>query len=82
MALGPAGFYFEKFIAKFFEIEGFETITNLSLDGKCVSHEIDVLIKKDKIVSMVECKFHGSQDVKTDVKIPMYILSRFNDLES
>jgi hypothetical protein len=30
---------------------------------------------------MVECKFHGSQDAKTDVKVPMYILSRFNDLK-
>jgi hypothetical protein len=31
---------------------------------------------------MVECKFHGSQDAKTDVKVPMYILSRFNDLKN
>lgn len=80
MALGPAGFYFEKFIAKVFEIEGFEAITNQSLNGKCVSHEVDVLLKKNDTVSMVECKFHGGQDVKTDVKVPLYILSRFNDL--
>jgi hypothetical protein len=80
MALGPAGFYFEKFIAKVFEIEGYKTITNQSLNGKCVSHEVDVLLKKNDTVSMVECKFHGSQDVKTDVKVPLYILSRFNDL--
>lgn len=80
MALGPAGFYFEKFIAKVFEIEGFETQTNLTLNGKCVSHEVDVLLNKNEIVSMVECKFHASQDAKTDVKVPMYILSRYNDL--
>lgn len=80
MALGPAGFYFEKFIAKVFEKEGFQTVTNLTLNGKCVSHELDVLLKKEAIVSMVECKFHGSQDAKTDVKVPLYILSRFNDL--
>jgi hypothetical protein len=46
-----------------------------------VSHEVDVLLKKENYVSMVECKFHGSQDAKTDVKVPMYILSRFNDLK-
>lgn len=80
MALGPAGFYFEKFIAKVFEIEGFQTLTNLTLNGKCVSHELDVVLKKEGIISMVECKFHNSQDAKTDVKVPMYILSRFNDL--
>ena len=80
MALGPAGFYFEKFIAKLFQMEGFETMTNITLNGKCVSHELDVLLRKDEKISMVECKFHSSQDAKTDVKVPMYILSRFNDL--
>lgn len=80
--LGPAGFYFEKFIAKLFEKDGFQTQTNLILDGKCISHEVDVLLKKENTVSMIECKFHGSQDAKTDVKVPLYILSRFNDLKN
>lgn len=80
--LGPAGFYFEKFIAKLFQQEGFQTQTNLILDGKCISHEVDVLLKKENTVSMIECKFHGSQDAKTDVKVPLYILSRFNDLKN
>ena len=80
MALGPAGFYFEKFIARVFQVEGYQTITNQILQGTCVSHEVDVILKKEKNISMVECKFHGSQGSKTDVKIPMYILSRFNDL--
>lgn len=79
-SLGPAGFFFEKFVAKLFELDGYETQTNLILDGKCISHELDVLLKKENIVSMIECKFHGSQDAKTDVKVPLYILSRFNDL--
>lgn len=80
--LGPAGYYFEKFIARIFELQGYKTSTNVFLDGKCVSHELDVLIKKDKHVTMVECKFHGSQEAKTDVKVPMYILSRYNDLKN
>jgi len=81
-ALGPAGFFFEKFIARVFEADGFKTQTNIFLEGKCISHELDVVIKKEAEISMVECKFHGSQDAKTDVKIPMYILSRFNDLKN
>lgn len=79
--LGPAGFFFEKFIARLFESEGFITKTNLLLEGKCVSHEIDVVVKKKEVISMVECKFHSSNDKVTDVKVPMYILSRFNDLK-
>lgn len=81
LLLGPAGFYFEKYIARVFESEGFLTQTNLTLNGKCVSHEIDVILKKDNQIAMVECKFHGSKEVLSDVKVPMYILSRFNDLK-
>lgn len=80
--LGPAGFYFEKYIARLFESEGYLTKTNLVLQGKCVTHEIDVLIQKDSKMGMVECKFHAGREVASDVKVPMYILSRFNDLKT
>ena len=30
---------------------------------------------------MVECKFHAGRDANSDVKVPMYIFSRFNDLK-
>jgi hypothetical protein len=30
---------------------------------------------------MIECKFHASRDIVSDVKVPMYILSRFNDIK-
>lgn len=79
--LGPAGFFFEKFISLLFRHEGYETRTNLTLQGKCVSHEIDVMLRLDGVVTMVECKFHGSSAAVSDVKVPMYILSRFNDLK-
>ncbi len=79
--LGPAGFFFEKFIARLFVSEGYLTQTNLFLSGKCVGHEIDVAIKKNDFVEMIECKFHASNDAASDVKVPMYILSRFNDVK-
>jgi len=79
--LGPAGFFFEKYIARLFASEHYITQTNLILQGKCVSHEIDVLIKKEKVISMIECKFHLGKDANSDVKVPMYILSRFNDIK-
>lgn len=78
--LGPAGFFFEKYIARLFESEEYKTKTNIHLRGKCVSHEIDIIIKKNNQIAMVECKFHTGKDINTDVKVPMYILSRFNDL--
>jgi hypothetical protein len=79
--LGPAGFFFEKFVARLFQSEKYEAQTNLTLQGKCVSHEIDVLVQKNNIIAMVECKFHAHREAVSDVKVPMYILSRFNDLK-
>ena len=79
--LGPAGFFFEKYVARLFASEGYTTKTNLVLQGKCVSHEIDVVVKNEVEIAMIECKFHAGRDVVSDVKVPMYILSRFNDLK-
>ena len=79
--LGPAGFFFEKYIERLFASEGHKTLTNLTLFGKCISHEVDVVIKKNDVVAMVECKFHMGREAVSDVKVPMYILSRFNDLK-
>lgn len=79
--LGPAGFFFEKFIALLYRHEGYESKTNLVLQGRCVSHEIDLVMKKDNLVTMIECKFHAGSEAVSDVKVPMYILSRFNDLK-
>jgi hypothetical protein len=79
--LGPAGFFFEKYIGRLFASEHYETKINITLQGKCVSHEIDVLVKKNEHISMIECKYHAGRDASSDVKIPMYILSRFNDLK-
>ncbi|WP_284653243.1 ATP cone domain-containing protein [Flavobacterium terrisoli] len=80
--LGPAGFFFEKFVSLIFKSEGYEAKTNIILQGKCVSHEIDVILKKDKMLTMIECKFHAKSATVSDIKVPMYILSRFNDLKN
>jgi hypothetical protein len=79
--LGPAGFFFEKYVARLFIAEGYSAQTNLFLSGKCVGHEIDVAIKKNNYIEMVECKFHAKSETNSDVKVPMYILSRFNDVK-
>lgn len=78
--LGPAGFFFERFIARLYAAEGWETKTDLILQGKCVSHEVDIAVRRDGSIMMAECKFHNSREAVSDVKVPMYILSRFNDL--
>jgi hypothetical protein len=80
--LGPAGFYFEKYVARLYKSEGYLAKTNMLLQGKCVSHEIDIIVKKENVISMIECKFHSRNDKVTDVKVPLYILSRYNDIKN
>jgi hypothetical protein len=50
------------------------------VEGQCVKHEIDVIAEKGEEHFMVECKFHNNQGIHCDVKIPLYIQSRFNDV--
>jgi hypothetical protein len=80
-ALGPSGFPFELFFAELLKEEGCLTKTGVIVAGHCVQHEIDVIAEKDNQHFMIECKFHNSQGTHCDVKIPLYIQSRFLDVE-
>lgn len=81
MELGPSGFPFEKFVAEILRAQGYLTEIGVFIDGHCVRHEIDVLAVKDGRRVMIECKYHNLKRNKSDVKIPMYIHSRFKDVE-
>ncbi len=80
MELGPSGFPFEKYVGELFKHEGFDTIVGVILNGKCVTHEIDVICKKENTIMLMECKYKNQPGVSVDVKVPLYIYSRFNDL--
>lgn len=78
--LGPTGFPFEKFIAQVLKYSGYDVEVGVILQGKCVSHEIDVIAKKKKQYIIAECKFHSDRSIKCNVKIPLYIHSRYRDI--
>ncbi|WP_215224689.1 ATP cone domain-containing protein [Echinicola shivajiensis] len=79
--LGPTGFPFEKFVAAILKYEGFQTEIDVIVKGHCVNHEVDIVAEKEDKHFMVECKFHNDQGRVCDVKIPLYIHSRFLDVE-
>lgn len=81
MELGPSGFPFEKYLAEILRNMGFKTVVGKIIDGHCVTHEIDVIAEKDGKRFMIECKFHNQSGYMSDVKIPLYIQSRFKDVE-
>lgn len=79
--LGPAGYYFEQWVAKLFRYVSYQTITSQHLRGNSVTHEVDVVAQKDDELLLVECKFRNTEDAKITVTTPMYFLSRVKDFE-
>lgn len=80
--LGPTGFPFERFIQEILRYSGYETSVGEVVEGKCVSHEIDVIANIDKETIIIECKFHGEQGLNCNVKVPLYINSRYEDIKA
>ncbi len=80
--LGPTGFPFERFVSAILKYSGYKTEVGKILQGRCVTHEIDVIAHKNNKTTIVECKFHSEQGLNCNVKIPLYINSRYQDVSS
>jgi len=78
--LGPAGFIFEHFVGEILKEYGYTTKVHNILRGSCVSHEIDVIAKKEKNY-MIECKYHNLPGIYTGLKEVLYTYARFLDLQ-
>jgi hypothetical protein len=81
MELGPTGYPFEDYVAEILKSLGYQTATRQILDGKCIKHEVDIVATKNGVKSMIECKFHNSTGIHTQVHVPMYTKARFDDLK-
>jgi Holliday junction resolvase-like predicted endonuclease len=81
MELGPSGYPFEKFLAAVLKHHGYSVEINQIVQGKCVSHEVDIIAEKDKNRFMVEAKFHKRPGIRSSIKDALYTWARFNDLK-
>lgn len=81
MELGPSGYPFEKYVGEILNRQGYKTKVGEIVQGHCVTHEVDVIAEKENDFIMIECKYHNLRGIFCDVKIPLYIQSRFKDLE-
>lgn len=82
MDLGPSGYPFEHFVAALLRALGYGVSVGQNVQGHCITHEVDVVAENDGELSMVECKFYNSQGKYCNVRVPLYIHSRFRDIES
>ncbi|MBJ7882059.1 ATP cone domain-containing protein [Gelidibacter salicanalis] len=80
--LGPTGYPFERFISAILKYSGYDAHVSEIMSGHCVSHEIDVVATKNGTTSLIECKFHNEEGRNCNVKVPLYIASRFKDVKT
>ena len=50
------------------------------MQRKCVNNEIDVIAEKDNQLTLIVCKYRNQPGIAVDVKTPLYINSRFEDV--
>jgi len=80
--LGPTGFPFERFVGAILKYSGYQIEIGQIIKGKCVHHEVDIIAKKNGEYIIGECKFHSLHGNNCNVKIPLYVHSRYQDILS
>lgn len=80
--LGPSGHPFEDFVSHLYRAEGWQVETRKIIKGHCVSHEVDfyAINKEGTEHIAAELKYHNDPGYKTDLKVALYVKSRFDDI--
>jgi len=81
MRLGPAGFSFETYLGEVLAEHGYKVKLRQKIQGRCVKHEIDIILNKDDEHTIVECKYHNEEGYYTGLKSTLYTYARFLDLQ-
>ncbi|HBG23625.1 MAG: hypothetical protein A2X17_07660 [Bacteroidetes bacterium GWF2_41_61] len=80
MEMGPTGHPFEHFSGEIYRALGYDVEVAKTLDGHCVTHEVDVIATKDRHQRFIECKYYQSTGKNANVQVPLYIRSRVDDI--
>ncbi len=80
LQLGPAGYYFEKYLASLLARTGYVTELPEELQGACVKHEVDVVARKDGRQYAIEAKFRNSIGDVVHLKDVLASYARYLDL--
>lgn len=77
---GPTGYPFERFVGEVFRQLGFDIEVGQVIDGRCITHEVDVIATKDHVQNLIECKFSQAQGSRIGIQVPLYMRSRVQDI--
>lgn len=80
MEFGPTGYPFEHFIGALFEKQKYSVLVGQMIEGKCVSHEMDVIATRENNQNLVECKYANNQSSRISIQVPLYVKARVDDI--
>lgn len=80
LEIGPTGHPFEILIGRLFQKMGFKTEVGIIVEGRCITHEMDVIATNKLVQHLVECKYHKDQGKQVSVQVPLYVRSRVEDI--
>lgn len=80
MELGPTGYPFEILVGEVYRRLGYDVKVGQTLQGHCVTHEVDVVARKGDELHFIECKYYQHSGKNANVQVPLYIRSRVDDL--
>ncbi len=82
LELGPSGHPFEDLVSHLYRAEGWQVETRKMIRGKCVAHETDFYASHPERGEYLaaELKYHNDPGYKTDLKVALYVKSRFDDI--
>jgi Holliday junction resolvase-like predicted endonuclease len=71
---------FEKYVSMVLEDHGYSTSLNLIINGACVSHEVDIIAKKDNEIIFIEVKHHSNFHNYTPFGISLAAKAKWDDI--
>ncbi len=78
--LGPAGYIFEQYLEIILQSHGYITKQGVMIEGKCISHEVDIYAEKAGLRFIVEAKYRNEHHTKTHIDQVMYAHARLLDI--
>jgi hypothetical protein len=80
MELGDSGHPFEIFTGEIYKHLGYAVETAIVVEGKSITHEMDVIATSQGTQQLIECKYSKLQGKYISIQVPLYVYSRVNDI--
>jgi hypothetical protein len=78
--LGDTGYPFEHLMGEIFKRQGYQTQVGQVLQGRCITHEMDVIATRENEQVLVECKYSQHPGKLVSIQVPLYVHSRIEDI--